>query len=162
MSERDKALIEVQKKIRINTANLKAATVNATMCEVNIKTYQKRMLKLDELHKDKMNRVQLQVNRYIKNLKNMHKTLDDLLKEKEALHMKLKEAIHHGEVSCEYCGKYYTSQGLARHKSTCSSKPEVKIVKKHKAEIDKDKEDIEARKAALKAELAELEKKDKK
>lgn len=156
MSEQQKALIEVQKDIRINTANLKTAKLSVIMCEVNIKTYQKQLLKLEELHKDKMNRIQLQVNRHVKNLKSMHKTLDDLVAEKETLHARLKQAIHHGEVLCEYCGKYFTSQGLSRHKNTCISKPANKIVEKHKEEIEDIKDDIEARKAALEKELAKL------
>jgi len=156
MSERDRILLEVQRAIGINNKNIKAATVNATMCEVNIKTYQKRLLKLDELHKAKMNRVQLQVDRYVKNLKNMHKTLDDLLAEKEELHVKLKDASHFGMIKCEHCRKYFTSQGLARHKNTCSSKPVNKTVEADKEEIKEIKDDIEARKAALEKELAKL------
>ena len=159
MSEQKRKAIEVNNLIRINTANIKAATVNATMCEVNIKTYQKRLLKLDELHKEKMNRVQLQVNRYVKNLKNMHNTLDDLLAEKEALHLQLKEAFHHGKEQCEWCLNYFTPTGLPRHKSACASKPVNKVVKKHKEEIIETTDDIEARKAALKKELADLQKK---
>jgi len=160
MSERDLALIEVQKEIKINTKNIAAATVNATMSEVNIKTYQKHMIKLDELHKEKLNRVQKQVDRYIKNLKDMHSTLDELLAEKEALHVKLKETSHWGQVQCEHCKNYFTDVGLTRHAKSCIAKPTNKLVDDDKAEIDTIKDDIEARKAALKKELAALEKKE--
>lgn len=156
MSEKQKILIEVQKEIRVNTANLKAATVNATMCEVNIKTYQKRLLKLEERHKDRMNSVQKAINRFVGNLKNMHKTLDDLVAEKEALHVNLKEAIHHGKEQCEWCLNYFTPTGLTRHKNACASKPVNKVVEKHKEEIVEITDDIEARKAALEKELAAL------
>jgi len=158
MSERDRALIEVQKLIKINTGNINATTVNATMCEVNIKTYQKHLLKLDELHKEKMNKVQLQVDRYVGNLKTMHTKLDDLLAEKEALHKQLKAASHWGMIQCEYCFKYYTSTGITRHTNACASKPTNEVVEKHKAEIDEVSEDIEARKAKLREELKSLEK----
>lgn len=159
MSERNKALLDVQKAIRINTANIKAATVNATMCEVNTKTYQKRLIELERLHKIKTNNVQKAVDRYIDNLKSMHNTLDDLLAEKEALHEQLKEAIHHGEVLCEWCLRYFSPQGLSRHRNTCISKPENKTVIEHKAEIIEVKEDIESKKAALLKELERLGKK---
>ena len=159
MSEQQKLLIEVQKKIQVNTANFRAAKVNATMCEVNIKTYQRNMVELDRLHKVKMNNIQKQIDRYIRNLKDMNKTLDTLLEEKEDLYEELKAATHYGQVKCEHCLNYFTHQGLSRHKNTCGSKPEIKKEKEHKAEVKVIKDDIEARKAALKKELAELNKK---
>ena len=162
MSERDLALIEVQRQIKINIKNIAAATVNATMSEVNIKTFQKHMITLDKLHKEKLNRVQKQVDRYIKNLKDMHSTLDELLAEKEALHVKLKETSHWGQVQCEHCQNYFTAAGLSRHANSCIAKPTNKLVEDDKAEIDTIKDDIEARKAALKKELAEIDKKESK
>ena len=138
---------------------IKAAKVNAVMCEVNIKTYQKRLLKLEELHKEKMNRVQLQVDRYVKNLKNMNKTIDDLLEEKEAIHLQLKEIYHYGLEQCEFCKNYFKPSGLARHKSACASKPVNKKIKKHEKEITDEVAKNEARKAALEKELAALKKK---
>ena len=158
MSERLRTLNEVKRAIDVNTANINAATVNTTMCEVNIKTYQKLLLKLDELHKEKMNRVQLQVDRYVGNLKDMHTTLDELLAEKEDLHKQLKEATHWGMVQCEFCLNYFTSTGITRHKNACASKPANEAVEKHKIEIDEVSEDIESRKAKLQAELKSLEK----
>ena len=100
MSERDKTLIEVQKLIKINTANITAATGSVVMVEVNVKTYQRMLIKLDKLHKVKMDKVQKQIDGYVRNLKDMHGVLDDLLAEKEDLHKQLKETIHHGEVQC--------------------------------------------------------------
>lgn len=158
MTKQQELLIEVQKRIRVNTANLRAAKVNATMCEVNAKTYERNMVELDRLHKVKMNNIQKQIDRYIRNLKDMNKTLENLLEEKEALHLELKEATHYGQVKCEYCQNYFTTQGLSRHKNTCSSKPEIKVEKKHTKEVKEIKDDIEARKAALKKQLAELNK----
>jgi hypothetical protein len=156
MSEQQKLLLEVQKAIRINTANIKAATVNATMCEVNAKTYERNMIELDRLHKIKLNNIQLQIDRYIDNLKDMHKRLDELLAEKEALHIELKEASHYGEILCEFCGKYFTSQGISRHRNTCISKPENRIVEEHKVEISDVGDDIEAKKAELEALMRQL------
>jgi len=158
MSERDRILIEVQKLIKINTANITAATGSVVMCEVNVKTYQRMLIKLDELHKVKIDKVQKQIDGYVRNLKEMHGVLDGLLAEKEDLHNQLKAAIHHGEVQCEYCLKYYTSAGIARHTNACASKPTNEVVEKHKAEIDEVTEDIEARKAKLREELKSLEK----
>ena len=157
MTEQQRILIEVQREISVNTKNIKAATVSATMCEVNIKTYQKRLLKLDDLHKKRMNSVQKGVDRYVRSLKDMHKTLDELLIEKEALHVRLTDATHFGKEQCDWCKNYFTPTGLPRHKSACASKPVNKIVKKHKAEIVKTTDDIEARKEALKKQLADLE-----
>ena len=158
MNERDIVLAKVQKAITRNNGEIKATHVNAVMQEVNIKTYKKHMIELDRLHKDKMNKVQLQVNRYVESAKNMHDRMDELLEEKEALHVELKEAIHYGKIQCEWCLNYFTSQGLARHKTACISKPANKVVEESKEEIDDVKEGIEARKAALQKELAELEK----
>jgi len=158
MSEQQKILKEVTKAISLNIGNLQAAKVNAIMCEVNIKTYQKRLLKMDEIHKEKINSVQKQINRYIDNLKTMNKTLDDLLAEKEALHIELTEATHYGKEQCEYCLNYFTPSGIARHKNACASKPSNRAVKKHKTEIEVIVDEIEARKAVLEKELAALKK----
>lgn len=158
MSEQQRILIEVQKEISVNNKNITAATGDVVVCEVNVKTYQRMLIKLEELHKVKIDKVQKQIDGYIRNLKDMHGVLDDLLAEKEALHVKLTEATHYGKEQCEWCKNYFTPTGLPRHKSACASKPVNKIVKKHKAEIDKTTDDIEARKLALKKELAELEK----
>jgi alpha-glucosidase (family GH31 glycosyl hydrolase) len=159
MSERDLALSKVKRAMEENTRQTKAMKLNAIMCDVNIKTYQKNIKHQEKLHKDIIDKYELQIKRAIENAEISHKKLDALLDEKEKLHLELKKASHYGMVLCEYCLKYFTSQGLSRHKSACSSKPEVKIVEKHEAEIKEDKEDIEARKAALKAELAKLDKK---
>ena len=158
MSERQIALIKVQKAIAINNGEIKATNVNAIMSEVNVKTYKKHIIELDRLHKIKINNVQKQVNRYIKNVKTMHDRLDALLKVKEELHLELKAASHYGKLQCEWCLNYFTSQGLSRHKTACASKPVNKVVDKHKTEIQKDKLDIAARRAKLQKELDELKK----
>lgn len=159
MSEKQLALSKVKRTMEENSRQTKATNLNAIMCDVNIKTYQKNIRYQEKLHKDIIDKYEKQIKRAIENAELSHKRLDELLEEKEKLHLELKKASHYGMVICEYCGKYFTSQGLSRHKSNCSSKPAVKIVKKHEAEIKTDKEDIEAKKAALKAELAKLDKK---
>jgi len=158
MSKRDIALDKVQKAIARNNAEIKVTHCSAVAVEVNINTHKRLIVELDRLHKDKINRVQKQVNRCIESAKNTHDRMDALLIVKEALHVELKEAIHYGQVQCEWCEKYYSPQGLARHKTACISKPANKAVEESKEEIDLVKEGIEARKAALQKELAELNK----
>ena len=159
MSEKKLALSKVKKALEENNRSFKMWTSNAVMAEVRVKTYQKMIPEAERLHNIKLEKIRAQVDRSVKNAKRAHKALDDLLEEKEQLHLDLKAASHYGMVKCEYCENYFTSQGITRHKSACSSKPEVKIVEKHKAEIKQDKEDIEAKKAALREELAKLDKK---
>lgn len=158
MSERKITLAKIQKVIARNNGEINATHVNAVMAEVNINTYKKHIIELDRLHKIKINNVQKQVNRYIESAKNMHDRMDTLLKEKEALHLELKEAIHYGEVQCEWCLNYFTSQGISRHKTACISKPSNKAVEEDKEEIKGIKDDIAARRAMLQKELDELKK----
>lgn len=158
MSEKNIKLREVERAISKNVEETKTWNLNAIYCEVNIKSYEKQILKLEKLHKDRINKLKLQIDRDIKNAKISHNNLDELLKEKEDLHIKYKAAIHMGEVQCEFCHKYYTPQGLSRHKASCSMKPEVKTIKKHEEEIKDNKAALMAKKAALKKELANLEK----
>lgn len=158
MSERDLALDKVQKAMKKNSDDIKAMTLNATWCEVNIKSYESKLAHQEKLFKDIENKFKLQINRAITNAKKTHEILDGLLEEKEALHLELKAASYYGMVLCEYCNKYFTPQGISRHKTACSMKPNIKVVEKHKEEIKDHKEDLEARKAALQKELEELEK----
>lgn len=161
MSEQSIALAKVQKAIARNNAEIKATHCSAVAVEVNVNTHKRLIVELDRLHKDKINRVQKQVNSCIESAKNAHDRLDALLIVKEELHLELRAATHYGKVECEYCGNYFTSQGLSRHKTACASKPVNKTVDKHKVEIEKDKEDIAARKAMLQKELDELKKMEK-
>lgn len=157
MTERDIALDKVQKAIRKNTASIEAMTLNATWCKANIGAYESRITNEENLYNDRINKLRLQIDRAVKNAKKTHDNLDELLEEKEALHLELKAASHYGMDKCEHCNKYFTPQGIGRHRNACSMKPETKVIEKHKEEIKESKEDLEARKAALKKELDALE-----
>lgn len=159
MSERDIALDKVQKAMKENADEIKANTLNATWCEANIGAYESRIENEKNLYNDRINKLNLQINRAVTNAKKTHDRLDELLEEKESLHLELKKASHFGMDQCEYCMKFFTPQGIKRHQDSCASKPEIKQEKKHKAEVVEIKEDVEAKKAALKKQLAELEKK---
>ncbi len=158
MNERMIKSLEVQKEMAENVRLIKQWKLNSIMCENMIKTTEKLLRNEERLYNDRVEKLNKQSARALENAKISHKNLEKLLKEKEALHLKLKEATHIGEVLCEFCKKYYTPQGLSRHKAACAMKPSIKIVKKHEKEIKDDKKDLAARKAALKKELAALEK----
>ncbi len=158
MSKKDIELDKVQKAIADNTRKIKTAKQNAVVSEVHIKTYESQIKYQDLLHNDRVNKFRLQIDRAVENSKLLHDRLEELLKEKEALHIELTKATHLGQELCEFCKKYYTPQGLSRHKASCSMKPAIKIVKKHEKEIKIDKEDLEARKAELKKALEALDK----
>ena len=113
-----------------------------------------------KLYNDIVNKFRLEINDAVENAKLLHDNLERLLKEKESLHVELKKAANYGKKQCEYCEKYFTIAGLSRHQANCSGKPETKVDKQHDEEVKEIKDDIEARKAALKKELAALEKKE--
>jgi len=158
MTQRDIELARVQKAIAKNNSKLKTANQNAVLSEVHIKTYESQIEYQTTLYNDRINKLKLQIDRSVENAKKLHDNLDELLDEKEALHLELKAASHFGKEKCEYCNKYFTPQGIVRHKAACASKPEIKIEKKHKEEITEHKDDLEARKAALQKQLEDLEK----
>jgi len=159
MNERQIALDKVQKAMAENTRLIKAMRFNILVCGADVKTNNKQIIKLEKICKDRVNKIHFLIEKSIKNIKFSDKTLHDLLEEKEALYIKFKEASHYGKEVCEYCGRYYAPGGIARHKTACASKPEIKLEKKHKEEVKDIKDDLEARKAALKKELADLENK---
>ena len=158
MSERDLELRKVQKKIAKNTTKLKTAHQNAVLAEVQIKTCESQIEYQTLLYNDIVNKFKLEIEDAVGNAKFLHDNLEALLKEKETLHVELKGATHYGQVQCSHCEKYFTKQGLSRHENNCSRKPETKIDKKHGAEVKVIKDDIAARKLALKKELAAVEK----
>lgn len=158
MNERQIALSKVQKAMAENTYQIKAMRLNVIVCEAKVKSLNKQAIKLEKIYKDRINKIQLLIEKSIKNIKLSDKTLDDLLEEKEALYLEFKAANHFGKKQCEYCLNYFTPQGFSRHKDTCSAKPEIKIEKEHKKEVKEIKEDLEARKAVLQKELEALEK----
>ena len=159
MSKRQIELARVQKAIAKNNTKLKTARQDSVLSEVRIKQCESQIDYQTLLYNDIVNKLKLEIEDAINNAKKLHDNLEDLLEEKESLHLKLKEATHFGQVKCEHCLNYFTQQGLTRHKNSCAAKPEIKIEKKHKAEVKVIKDDIEARKVALKKELAELNKK---
>ncbi|GAG69820.1 unnamed protein product, partial [marine sediment metagenome] len=117
-----------------------------------------QIIRLEKEYNLRLAELNERLQRVINNAKIHHDTMDRLIEEKEAIHLRLKEAIHYGEVLCEYCKKYFTPQGIVRHRTACASKPEIKITKEHKVEMKETREDLEARKAALQEELKNLEK----
>ena len=158
MSKINKIYLKINKALAENNRNFKMWNSNAIMAEVRVKTYQRMLIETERLHKMKLERIEAQVKRSVKNAKRAHKALEDLVAEKEDLHLQLKEATHFGKKQCEYCLRYFTSQGIKRHSESCASKPEIKVEAEHKEEVKEIKDDIEARKAALKEELKSLEK----
>ena len=158
MSERQLELDRVSKLLKQNKQDLDDTKLNADQCEASITNYNKRLKYLANEYKYKEDLIQKQLTRAIKNAKNSHKKLDELISTKKDLHVKFKKANHYGEIQCEFCKKYFTQAGLSRHKNNCSSMPSKKKVDKVKAEITIEEDAIEARKAALEKELAELKK----
>ena len=159
MSERIYKLKENKRLAEENTKQIRFWKQNAVMSEVEIGTSEKLIGYQIKLHKDIVNKLKLKIERAIKNAKVSHKKIDDLLKEKEDLHIRLKLLNNYGKLSCEYCGKFYTRLGLPRHKSACSSKPEIKDAKKHKSEMSAERKILEAKREALQKQIADLGKK---
>ena len=157
MSEKQIELLRVQKAMAENSRLLKEWNQYAIMSEVKIKTTEKLIEYQERLFKDRINKLKLAIDRAVNNAKLSHDTLDELVKEKEALHLELKKATHFGKVQCEHCKKYFTPQGIVRHREACASKPEIKIEKEHKEEVSEIKDALEAKKAALQKELERLE-----
>lgn len=158
MSERQLRIAEVKAEGRENNRLFRLAQEGEGMSKAFIISYQKQMTQLEKEYDLRMIELNERLQRVINNAKIHHDTMDRLIEEKEAIHLRLKEAIHYGEVLCEYCKKYFTPQGYSRHKNTCSMKPEIKITKEHKVEMKESRDDLEARKAALQEELKALEK----
>ena len=101
MSKRDIELNRVQKAIAKNTSQLKTARQNAVISEVHIKTYESQIEYQTKLFKDIKNKLELQINRAVENAKSLHNRLEELLQEKEVLHLELKKASHFGKEQCE-------------------------------------------------------------
>lgn len=162
MSDRDLALINVNKAIKENSELIKTNQVNAVWCEVNIKAYEKRIKHQELLFNDIKTKLLKQINRAVENAKKTHDIIEELLKKKESLHLDLKKASHFGMELCEFCNKYFTPAGIKRHTTGCAMKPAIKKVAKHAKEIEEGKADLEKRKADLiklkKKELADLQK----
>ncbi|MCP4550884.1 MAG: hypothetical protein GY834_02335 [Bacteroidetes bacterium] len=161
MSEKDLKILDVKREININDSAIRGAQHNAGACNAYISNYKKRLVQIAADYELVKADFEAKLKRQIENAQVTQDILEGLLEEKEVLHVRLKEAIHYGEVQCEHCNKYYTAQGLARHQATCSMKPQVKKVKKKEKQIKVDKEALANQKAQLEAEIADLEQKKK-
>ena len=156
MSEKKLNIHELNNELKKIEDDRKMWNLSAGLSEVNVNKWQRQLVELERLHKDKIAKVELAIKRHVKNAKDCHKMLDDLLAKKTMVHAKMKESSNIGKIECEYCGRYYMPAGIARHKSACASKPKVKEVADRKAELIAEKKKIEARKAALDKEIAEF------
>lgn len=161
MSEKDLKILEVKKEMEINQSKIRGAQHNAGACNAYISNYKKRLKQIADEYGLRKTEFEAKLSRQIHNAEVTQDILEKLLKEKEELHIKLKAAIHYGEVKCKHCDRYYTPQGLARHEAACSMKPQVKKIKEKEAEIKDDKKELADQKAQLEAEIAELQKKKK-
>lgn len=157
MSEREIKIRAAKQAAEENSRQLQREQSAANVSEAYIINYRKQIIRLEKEFKLRKEGLEEQLNRVIENAKFHHSEIDKLINNKEELHAQLKEAIHLGEAQCEWCGKYFTPQGLPRHQASCSAKPEAKVIEKHEEEIKESKEDLEAKKAALQKQLQELE-----
>ncbi|KKN42893.1 hypothetical protein LCGC14_0708670 [marine sediment metagenome] len=158
MSQKDRELDRVQKAMRKNVIKINTATQNAAVSAIHIKTFESQIEYQTTLYNDIVGKLKLQIDRSVENAKNLHDKLEELLKEKESLHVQLKLAFNFGKVECEYCLRYFTTQGIKRHQDNCSSKPEIKIEEEHIEEVNEIKDDLDAKKKDLQAQLKQLEK----
>ena len=157
MTEQQIELDRVQKALVKNTQKIKTATQNAAISAVHIKTCESQIKYQDLLHNDRVNKLKAQIDRGVENSKLLHDKLEALLEEKEALHLQLKVAANFGRIQCEHCLRFFSPQGIKRHSESCASKPETKTEELHIFEVKEIKDDIEAKKAALQKQLADLE-----
>jgi hypothetical protein len=157
MNEREIKIQAAKTAARENNRSLERAQEAALTSEAYIINYQKQIERLKKEHKLRVADLQARLDRQIENAKTHHATIDELIINKEAIHEQLKSAIHLGESQCEYCGRYFTPAGLPRHQASCSAKPDAKIIEKHETELKESKEDLEAKKAELQRQLADLE-----
>lgn len=158
MSERDIELARVQKAIAKNNSKIKTANQNAVLATVNVENYESQIEYQTKLYNHIVDALKSQINRAIENAKLLDGKLEELLEEKESLHLELKAASHFGKEQCEYCNRYFTPQGIKRHRESCASRPESKIDKKHKEEVAEVKDGMDARQKALEDELAAIKK----
>lgn len=156
MSEKNIKIQEVKIANRENSRLIELAKTNAGMSKANVLNYKKQIKKQKAIHELRLEELNDRLNRAIENTKRHHDTIDELIKNKEGLHDRLKEAIHIGEVQCEWCHKWFTQQGFSRHKSGCAANPGKKAVKENKKVIDKRLSDLAAEKAALQKEEEEI------
>jgi len=154
MSEADLKIGELKRALEKITKKIQVVGNTAVYAEVYLDTTQSQITELKRQHNIKLEKLESQTKRAVKNAKATHKVIDALLAEKKVLHSELVKASHIGKEACEYCGKYYTPAGLPRHKGACPSKPSVKAVDDVESEIAQALIDLEARKIALKKELA--------
>ena len=162
MNEKDYKINEIHKKITKNKQTIESVKFDTAMSESYVLSHQKQLIRLAKEYKLRDTELKTRLQRHINNTKRLHNALDKLIKEKEALHIELREAHNFGKTQCEYCERYFTPQGIKRHSDTCASKPEIKMEVEHIEEVKELKGDLAAKKAALnkkhKEELENLEK----
>ncbi|KKN09414.1 hypothetical protein LCGC14_1046920 [marine sediment metagenome] len=150
MNETDSVnYLRVNIALEENNKQFKLWHLNAIMCENEIKTNTELIKQQIILVRDKVNKLKLQRKRAIENAKISNDKLDELLAEKEELHIELKKISNLDKVVCEFCDRYYSSTGIARHKRACISNPKVKKIAKHKEELEAEKKKRDARKKKL-------------
>lgn len=155
-------MTELRIKLEKINEELKKLQECSVYSEVAVETRQRQIVEADRLHKIKINNLNKEVKRAVENVKIYYGRIDALIVEKEAIHQELEKKSNRDKVQCEYCEKYFTpGPGITRHKTACASKPVNKEIKEREEDLEEIKENIEARKAALKKELAELNKKSK-
>jgi hypothetical protein len=156
MSEKNLKIKEVKIANRENTRLIELAKTNAGISKANVLNYNKRIKQEKLMHEKRLKELQDRLNRAIDNTKRHHDTIDSLIKNKEGLHDQLKEAIHLGEVQCEWCLNWFTQQGFSRHKTSCVMNPGKKAVKDNEKAIKQKLADLAAEKAALQKEEEEI------
>jgi hypothetical protein len=142
MSEKDIKIKEAKFLIAENNKAIARAREAAGTSEAYVTNYTKQIERLEEEFKLRKADLEQRLNRQVNNAKVHHQTIDDLILKKEELHANLKAAIHLGEAQCEWCGYYFTPDGLARHKASCSARPDIKMVEEHAKEIKELKEEL--------------------
>ncbi len=153
MSEKNLKINEIRIANEENTRLIKLAETNAGMSGANILNYRKRLKQLIIECKLRAKEMKDRLKRALDNTKRYHDTIDELIENKEILHEQLKAAYHFGETQCKWCKRYYTPEGINRHKRTCSMKPKRKVVNKNKKQIDEHKKKQAARKKSLEREV---------
>ncbi len=152
MSEKNLKINEVKIANRENSRLINLSETNAGMSSANVLNYKKRIKQMQIEHKLRIKEMRDRLKRAVANTKQHHKTIDELIENKELLHDQLIAAYHLGETQCDWCYKYFTPAGIRRHKAGCSMKPKRRAVNKNKKEIDKHKKDLLARKKSLEKE----------
>ena len=153
MSEKNLEINRVKIANQENTKLILLAETNAGMSSANVHNCKRRIKQMQEEQRLRIKEMRERLKRAVGNTKRHHNTIDELIENKEILHDQLIEAYHLGETQCNWCKKYYTPEGINRHKRTCSMKPKRKAVNKNKKQIDEHKKKQAARKKSYEKEV---------